>query len=314
MIKKLNDKRIIIGTMFLILIIGVIIKGKSENYKFDTIDFPQFAGYISSDLKFEDETNKSQIKNEKNIQHVFIAEELISNDRRKKIKIAFKMDDNTSYKDNLRETVTRDNAQLVIYDNGTFQYDKGSNKEDKVMVSDAKSKEIAKKFLEDKQLIPKDFEYSGIGYDILSVEDGSKNGPQNKTVISKNVYFKRKVDNSFVEGTSQIYVSIVGNGEVETVYSSYWEKSEEVKVEDNISIDDVIKKIEKLDGCIAISEEADKVVLTDIEVVYWEDSAPFSENYSIQPIYKVSGSCYNKNNKIDSFEALVTGLPDKYYK
>ena len=91
-------------------------------------------------------------------------------------------------------------------------------------------------------------------------------------------------------------------------YSSYREIEEVVAVKENYTIDEMSAELENLNGKIYINDDADEVTFEDVEVVYYEDSAPYSDNPTIQPIYKVKGSNKKNGKEIDDYYGLTSAV------
>lgn len=54
--------------------------------------------------------------------------------------------------------------------------------------------------------------------------------------------------------------------------------------------------------------EVEEITLDDVEVVYYEDSAPYGDNITIQPIYRVKGSSIKDGEKIDEYYGLTSAI------
>ena len=67
-------------------------------------------------------------------------------------------------------------------------------------------------------------------------------------------------------------------------------KEKAVDVKENYTVDEMVNRLKGLNGTIYINENADEITLDDVEVIYYEDSAPYGDNTTIQPIYRVRGS------------------------
>lgn len=302
-------KKIHVGITIIIAVVLVMnISIKAE--KFEKIDFPQFAGYVDHELKFEDKSNKSNVKNADIAKHVYVVKEEISKKKSDHIKQVFDMVNFESKKDDVQEVITGNDKVLTIYKNGTYHYKNKITKTDKVKITDEECKKIALDFLETNDLMPEYFEYAGTGYDILTPMDN----PQDETIIAKSIYFRRSLNGVDVKGNSKIYVTVVNDGAIRDVYSSYREIEDEILINDVVSPFEAIEKAKNFDGMVAIDEKANKVKITEVEMIFWEDSAPLSENATIQPVYKVTGKCFLCNEEIGDFEAIVSALPDEMIK
>lgn len=205
------------------------------------------------------------------------------------------------------EKYEKGNEQLTIYSNGTYHYKKDKNKDYSKMknvdLEEGALVQKANKFLKDEELIPDDFVYSEIGETTIeNVTTGEK------TVVTKDLYYVREINGIEVEGTSKIVVSMNAEGDVEEVYSSYREIEEVVDVKENYTIDEMSSELENLNGMIYINDDADEVTFEDVEVVYYEDSAPYSDNPTIQPVYRVKGSNMKDGKEIDDYYGLTSAV------
>ena len=199
------------------------------------------------------------------------------------------------------------NQELEIYDNGVFTYKRNVNKneEEKKHVKQSKSEciKIASEFLVSNDILPEEFEYYDTGETI--VENLSTN---EKNVVTKDIYFKRKVDGIAVEGDTKIVVSVDGDGLIDSMYSSYREIDKKVKVNNVLSLDDAIKNIIQWNGEIYVNDDADEVTFDEVEVVYYEQSNPLSENTTIQPVYRITGKCWNNDKVIDDYQGITHAI------
>ena len=57
-----------------------------------------------------------------------------------------------------------------------------------------------------------------------------------------------------------------------------------------------------------MNESADEITLDDVEVIYYEDSAPYGDNITIQPIYRVKGSSLKDGEEIDEYLGLTSAV------
>lgn len=275
------------------------------------IDFPQSAGYINPYLVTKNNIDKSDIENKEILDTYFIVRDKISNARKEVIKEAFdmeKVDAHVKTVDGAKvEKYERGNEQLTIYDNGTYRYKMNVNRDEthmkQVDFQEDTLVEHAENFLKENNLIPGDFTYSNMGETVIeNLSTGEKK------VITKDIYFTRKIDGIEVEGTSKIVVSINGDCEVDEVYSSYREIEKAVDVKENYTVDEMVNRLKGLNGTIYINENADEITLDDVEVIYYEDSAPYGDNITIQPIYRVRGSSRKDGEEIDEYLGLTSAI------
>ncbi|MBQ2982483.1 MAG: hypothetical protein IJD58_10245 [Lachnospiraceae bacterium] len=279
-----------------------------ETFKYE-IDFPQSAQIINPNLVIKNNLNVNKVENSELLSTYYIVKEEISDDRKEDIKEAFDMENvkgSVSTKDGLTiEEYKRGEEELTIYSNGTFRYKMNANNAQMKNVDFEENMliEQAETFLKNNDLIPGDFTYSEIGETVIeNVSTGEK------TVVTKELYFNREIDGIEVEGTSKIMVSINGDCEIEEVYSSYGEIEKSVAVEENYDLDEMVNRLKALKGTIYINENADEITFDDVEVIYYEDSAPYGDNITIQPIYRVRGSSLKDGEEIDEFLGLTSAV------
>ena len=283
---------------------------KPEGFQYE-IDFPVSAGHINSKLVTNNKIDKNKIKNKEILETYYIVKDEISDSKKQHIKKTFEMekaDVDIKEKDDMTiEKYEKGNEQLTIYSNGTYHYKKDKNKDYSKMknvdLEEGALVQKANKFLKDEELIPDDFVYSEIGETTIeNVTTGEK------TVVTKDLYYVREINGIEVEGTSKIVVSMNAEGDVEEVYSSYREIEEVVDVKENYTIDEMSSELENLNGMIYINDDADEVTFEDVEVVYYEDSAPYSDNPTIQPVYRVKGSNMKDGKEIDDYYGLTSAV------
>ncbi len=283
---------------------------KPEGFQYE-IDFPVSAGHINSKLVTNNKIDKNKIKNKEILETYYIVKDEISDSKKQHIKKTFEMekaDVDIKEKDDMTiEKYEKGNEQLTIYSNGTYHYKKDKNKDYSKMknvdLEEGALVQKANKFLKDEELIPDDFVYSEIGETTIeNVTTGEK------TVVTKDLYYVREINGIEVEGTSKIVVSMNAEGDVEEVYSSYREIEEVLDVKENYTIDEMSSELENLNGMIYINDDADEVTFEDVEVVYYEDSAPYSDNPTIQPVYRVKGSNMKDGKEIDDYYGLTSAV------
>lgn len=209
-------------------------------------------------------------------------------------------------KEDNRTLYTYKDSSISIYFNASFEYSNGKMGENKIDITDDEAKRIATDFLVNNNLLPDGFAFSGMGRDIL------QEGDNDEIEVSKIVYFSRYIDGSIVDGTSQVYVTLINNGEISYVYSSYMVemKKNKIRSTNNIDIMENLETIINDDNYIDIDESADSIEISNIDVGYWEDSSPFSEENYMQPVYKLTGSEYSDGKKIGKFEIITQALQE----
>ncbi len=282
----------------------------SENFKYE-IAFPYYPGKINPKLVVTNNIDKNKIKNEEILGKYYIVEEEISSDRRKHIIKVFGMEDvdaKIKERDGITiETYEKGSEELTIYSNGSYQYKKNKNRNEAMMksveIEDQILIEKASKFLKDNELIPGDFAYSKMGATTLT-----NMATKEEKILTKDLYFMREINGIEVEGTSKIVVYMNGDGEIEEIYSSYREIKETVTVKENYTVDEMIERLKSLNGTLYINENADEITMDSVDIIYYEDSAPFGNNVSIQPIYRVRGSSLKNGEEIDEFLGLTAAV------
>ena len=282
----------------------------TEAFEYE-INFPQSAGHINPDLVTKDNLDKNDIANSEILDTYYIVRDEISDTRKEDIKEAFDMEkveaDVKTSEGLTVECYEKGDEQLTIYSNGTYRYKMDVNKDETQMENVDFEEDVlvehAEKFLEDNNLIPGDFAYSKMGETVIeNVATGEE------TVITKDLYFMREIVGIEVEGTSKIVVSMNSDCEVEEIYSSYREIEKEVNVKENYTVDEMVNRLKALNGTIYINESADEITLDDVEVIYYEDSAPYGDNITIQPIYRVKGSSLKDGEEIDEYLGLTSAV------
>lgn len=189
--------------------------------------------------------------------------------------------------------------QLEVYYDGSFEIYSGSRSTEQMTIGNtaciAKATEILKKL----GMPEEDFKYDGVF--VTTAQNGGKEVTQ---IISRDILFKRIINNTDVYGNSQCRVGIGGDGEIQRIFMDFTDNFEEVDVEKRISVDSAIEAIKKNKGQIKVPKEADEVVITDVEIKYWEESDKSLR--VIQPIYEFQGKAYKDGKEIGKFNALET--------
>lgn len=306
----MNKQKCVKVTILFLGCIVLISSGCSMNVsdRIPEIVFPQYKGDVNPDLEVVNNIDKASIKGEELLAAYYTTNGQAMEVKEPQLKSIFGFTGNDTKRNKDCKTFINGKEELEVYSSGAFHYENKDIEEKEVLLSDDKCSDISKAFLEENGLLPDDFSYTGMGYAVRAQE--TINGPQNETIIAKHAYFNRTINNASVECTSRIIVSITGNGEIAEIYSAFREISESHDVQNVIPISEAIENAKNFDGLIDIVEDADKVVYTDIEVIYWEDSAPYSENATIQPIYRINGICYKDNVEVGVYVALVSAIKE----
>lgn len=191
---------------------------------------------------------------------------------------------------------------LKIYSNGSIDYtynkENESNKKE-MKISDKECRKKAEEILFSNNILDDSCEYSDIGSTVIE-EIGAEGSEK---IISKEVYFTRKIDNEEVNGSRMAVVSIDADGDILQVSRNFSTIEKKIKPNKIIAKEDAIEKAKKLEGMIYMDEKTNKVVIESVEVVYWEDSSFYNECNTIQSVYKINGKSYENNNLIGDFVA-----------
>lgn len=191
---------------------------------------------------------------------------------------------------------------LKIYSNGSIDYtynkENESNKKE-MKISDKECRKKAEEILLSNNILDDSCEYSDTGNTVIE-EIGAEGSEK---IISKEVYFTRKIDNEEVNGSRMAVVSIDADGDILQVSRNFSTIEKKIKPNKIIAKEDAIEKAKKLEGMIYMDEKTNKVVIESVEVVYWEDSSFYNECNTIQSVYKINGKSYENNNLIGDFVA-----------
>ncbi len=312
--------RKLIGLLSGIIIICLIITGVfalGNKEKITRIEFPTIGGNLPEDITFtlsqdiifsDNITANAQGSTDK----IYKLSLQLKNkeERIEKLKKIFKID--TGTKTDMGEVITfqNENSTLDINENGTFSFTrKTTDSSQAVTLSDKECINLAENFLKENNLLPDGFFENGVAYETKT----SVNNPKNSTVVKKDIYFNRKVDGKIVYGVSRIIVSVGSNAQINSVYSLYRDFEESptpIKIK---SFDAAFHDLKQLKGSVRTSDSTKSVEITNVELVYWEDSTPYSKQTHIQPVFHFRGEAIdNKGNKDDTFEAFVSAIPDDF--
>lgn len=128
-------------------------------------------------------------------------------------------------------------------------------------------------------------------------------------VLRKQVYFHRKLNGKPVYGISRIVVTIGQEEQIDDYYSVYKDIVEEnpVKIKD---FDSAYSELKQQNGLLTVDADAKEVHINKVELVYWEDSSPYSQQTHIQPVYRFIGESLSSEGKKGKFEAFVGAVPE----
>lgn len=271
-----------------------------ENYIIYDIDFPEYAGELQPNIT----TKVNMDIPEMDSLVTYIAKEnKITDSDKEKLCDIFEVDIKKAKEDDVHTVIEENNKRLSIYDKGNYEYSNGKNSESKVQFDDAKAVNIAESYLREKGLLPNGFEYAGIGIGELVI--GKKS-----IVNEKTVFFNRFIDGKEVEGDACIMVTLIGDGEITKVISSYNDeiKKETVDERNIISVEDALKDIVNLKNFLDIDEEADELEINNVSIRYWEESSPYEDKAYVQPVYEVTGKQYKNGKDKGEFRIITQAI------
>ncbi len=211
--------------------------------------------------------------------------------------------DDLKYSDDLLHVYKKEDKNIKIYANGSFDYtyDKKNvnNNKKEMKISDKECRKKAEEFMFSNNILDDSCVYSDMGNTVI--EEIGVEGSE--TIISKEVYFTRKINNKKVKGSRAAVVSIDADGDILQISTNYSSVEKKIKPNRIITIEEAIENAKKLEGMICMDEKTNKVVIESVEVVYWEDSSFDSKCNTIQPVYKINGKSYENNNYLGKFVA-----------
>lgn len=274
----------------------------SDKIDIPQIQFPQSGGEISDSIKYENHINRVE-NAEIGGKVIFTSNELVQERHTKAIK-AFSMTGSPTTDAGNVITFENEDGILELYENGGFFYQKSNSDMKKLTFTDKECIDIAQEFLVENALLANDFVYSGVGFDTFT----DMQNPENSYVIEKQIYFERLIGGTVVDGNSRIFISIDGNGEIASAYSSYQDIDKYQDANEVVELSEAIDAISKQEGLIAVDEEANRVSLEKAELIYWEDSGLYSENNTIQPVYRITGTAYIDDDVVGEFVAIESAV------
>ncbi len=299
---------ILVGSLVLIVCCILLVKhflidNKDEGSPIVQITFPQYAGVYNENLEFVFEDNYD-IENEEILHKAYTTNNKDIDKMIKKIRKRYDVSDSEKEMGDFIR-IGEGDRYVTKYGENAVQYTNSTVGGSEVTLSDDKCVSIAEEELKKLDLLVKGMEYSGVGYD----EETDLQTNESK-IIGKTVYFSRELDGVAVKGNSTISVSIVGEGDIKSVYYACGAISKEYKIADEniISLDEAIEACKNFEGYVVVPDNADKVVVESVECVYWEDSAPGSENKTIQPVYRFVGKAYCGDEYCGEFVAIESAL------
>lgn len=172
---------------------------------------------------------------------------------------------------------------------------------EEVTISDSKCIEIAKNFLDNYKIRPKNYDFASVG----TTTTGGFNCPEK--IIKKSVYFFPSIDDKQVYGNSKIYVDINSKGDIIKICGCNRNIKPNEKQESNIiSADKAIEMVKNNhpDVSANISGNEKKVTVKEAELMYYSDI----NMDTIQPIWSISGIAENTDETTSEYEALIPAI------
>lgn len=275
-------------------------KVTQKTIKLPMIEFPVMGGELPTDAVIK--WDKSIESAGKDKADVFLLGKNSKNDLSKLSRV-FDLEDPKFSTLEGRKRIENDIAEIELYDNGIFVYtrkDRDYSKE--VDISDEEAEQIAKKFLNDNDLLPPDLEITGIG-------SLTKRNPLNDDalVAGKQVFLNRKINNKLVYGVSRIIVSIGPEKRIDAVFYSTRDIQSSSKY-DLRPIAEALEDVKKFKGMVKAESDAKEIRIKLAELVYWEESTPYSKQTHIQPVYHFTGETQGESGT-GEFEAFESAIP-----
>lgn len=308
----------IIGLLSGTILAGIIITGVyafGNNNKITRIDFPTIGGdlpaeinfTLDKEIKFSD--NRIKLNSSRFTDKAYKLSLKPENKQEKiyKLKKIFNLEKST--KTDMGEVITfmDENTSLDINENGTFSYTKRKTNSKEIYLTDKECINIAENFLKENNLLPDGFFENGVAHETkTSVKD-----PTDSIIVKKDVYFNRKLNEKTVYGVSRIIVSVGSDSQIDSVYSLYRDFDGKGTSIETKSFEEAFNDLKQLKGTVRTGDNTKSVKIKNVDLVYWEDSTPYSKQTHIQPVYHFKGEATDdKGNKDDSFEAFVPAIPD----
>lgn len=317
-------KKIIISCSIVLSIVSLIVlciqrinNNSTLKDKITTISFPQPGGDIPNNVDFSLDENviTSVEKNNPNIttqidKAIKYATITDSTDKLTKLKKAFNIDRNaqTVRDDKDKSSLTEDSSKYIrFHDDGTFDYHiKERDTSNNNTIADNDTIKISEKFLKENNLLPNDFYFTTVGYEKVT----SVNNSSNSKIMRKFVYFNRKINGVTTSGISRIVVGVGQNGQIDDVYYSAKPLSDfrNVKIKDFNTAYTDLKKLDN--GMFNIQSDTKSVKIHNVELAYWDDCSPNSNQNYIQPVYKFTGDEYNEAGVKSEFTGIISAISD----
>lgn len=201
--------------------------------------------------------------------------------------------------------IGKNDRVITKYGDNAIHFSNDVDMSGEVTVADDKCKSIAEKELKKLGLLKEGMVYDGIAYDTQTDLQNNE-----ETIIAKTVCYNRKIEGIEVRGNSSVSITIVGDGDIKSIYYIYGEinKKHEIADENIIPIEKAIEECKKFNGQVIMPDDYDEIVIEKVECVWWEDSSPGSMNKAIQPVYKFVGKAYLDGEECGEFVAIESAL------
>ena len=125
--------------------------------------------------------------------------------------------------------------------------------------------------------------------------------------VGNTIYFKPIIDGFKVYGVSRFYVDLDGYGNVASIGNCSKSCSMHSETE-IISIEEGIERIKKGEGSVVGNTDIEQVVITNCEVMYFDDPSSTEELPYLQPILQFTGEGINKDGERTAYGAVVPAI------
>lgn len=317
---NINKKLLILPVIIATLAGGYMLFSQVTNpYKIQTIDFPKIGAELPNYTIKVDEINSPISKWKSNgikESEIIPLDTAMNVEKINNLKNLFNLNDSSEKSSENNITwISNNTDSLEINPSGVFAYqvknDQADSEKKEVLLADEQYKQIATKFLKDKNLYPKDVEISsGLGKTTLQ----PANDLSQVKVIEKIVSFNRFKDGRLVHGNSRISVTLDSDGNIIKVFYDYRDINDKVakKKVSLKNIDLAFKDVHSGNAYISVDENAKEVKIHKVDLVYWEDSTPLSTNNYLLPVYKFSGKSIDNYGKEKDYTAIVNALDSSF--
>jgi len=186
------------------------------------------------------------------------------------------------------------------YQNQSKAYKAGEN-DSLNLPSDEQAKVIAIQQIQDLGLPVDEFKVADV---TKFTEEGAPGKPV-KT-LSKAVFLYRQIDNKSILGVSRIIILIGDNGEVAGV-SKYYKETQPYNCYPLKPFEKAFDELKNGRASNNISGKANHAIIKNVELRYWEDAGPISDQPFLQPVYLFEGET-TIDGKTETFDAIVPAI------